>query len=367
MPPAASCEAPAHAPPPRWWHDVLAGTAAGAAGCVIGHPLDTIKARMQAQATQRGSPRRLLSGGFLALFDGMSLPLAAKGAEQALVFSANAAAYGMLRPHGDTIDDGADSAARALAGGIAGVTMAVALNPIKYVKVQLQVFKHGDSMEALTRASAEPHSGTSQGAHARARASNESTRARASRAPATAERARVLAASLSSPLRCTAHAWRARGLRELYRGVTPGAIGDGISYGVRFLVYARAEEALRRALGGGTDPREDGRLLRMAAQGGAGWAAGTANWLVSYPLDTVACNMQAQAARVELARARGAVGAHAPELDASASAALSRILREGGGTRALWRGLTPALLRAGPTNGAIFVVYELAMEALAAL
>ena len=151
----------------------------------------------------------------------------------------------------------------------------------------------------------------------------------------------------------------------VYRGVAPAALGDGVSYAVRFATYARAEGALYALLvpGAAADEGIGGHeahpAARLAAQCGAGAIAGVANWLVSYPLDTLAAQMMAQAARADTGTAAAR--------DASSTAALRRVLREGGGQAALWRGLTPALLRAAPTNGLIFLTYEVCMQWLAAV
>ena len=105
-------------------------------------------------------PRTLLSqGGVRALYAGLAFPLAAKGAEQALAFGVNAGALAALRgAHAPWLGEGA---AQFAAGAAAGVTVAVAMHPVRLVKTQLQIFKFSDGKAwmALT-GSPSPHSDT---------------------------------------------------------------------------------------------------------------------------------------------------------------------------------------------------------------
>ena len=79
--------------------DFIAGTIAGCAGQIVGHPLDSIKTRLQSEAllTSSSGQRRQTSayrcarsiyseGGIRAFFRGLSLPLLSKGFEQSVAF-----------------------------------------------------------------------------------------------------------------------------------------------------------------------------------------------------------------------------------------------------------------------------------------
>jgi len=126
-----------------FWDDFCAGGAAGCASVVVGHPLDTIKVRMQTTNT---------AGPFnLALFRGMIAPLSAATFINATVFGS----YGLAsRLYDDyfvetsprtIIDNDAtttshDSVAKAvLCGSFAGAVQCTLICPMELVKCRLQL------------------------------------------------------------------------------------------------------------------------------------------------------------------------------------------------------------------------------------
>eukprot|EP01129_Flabellula_baltica_P013351 TRINITY_DN6174_c0_g1_i2.p1 TRINITY_DN6174_c0_g1~~TRINITY_DN6174_c0_g1_i2.p1 ORF type:complete len:113 (-),score=16.10 TRINITY_DN6174_c0_g1_i2:24-362(-) len=77
--------------------DILAGTAGGIAQVVIGHPLDTLKVRLQTQPYKNGKPqyfdgmldcvvKTLKKEGFRGLYKGAASPLAGAMLHNANVF-----------------------------------------------------------------------------------------------------------------------------------------------------------------------------------------------------------------------------------------------------------------------------------------
>ena len=61
-------------PPPPWWLDFAGGVVGGCAGVVIGHPLDTIKLRLQAGqfgSSTQAFKQTVRAEGAAGLFKGM--------------------------------------------------------------------------------------------------------------------------------------------------------------------------------------------------------------------------------------------------------------------------------------------------------
>lgn len=228
------------------WDEALAGGVGGACGVLLGHPLDTLKARLQqpasfihpagpSRALWRGLAAPLLTASSRACLASLST-LTNAPPENALCFhaySASASALASAAP--------ADSDAHALwrvyvCGCVAGVATTLLVVPVDLVKLQQQ---------------------TATGAAA----------------PGTLQ----LAASIV----------RREGLRGLYRGTGVTLIRDVPSSGVYFAVY----EWLVRSL-----PQTAG-LGDKEATFVAGGFAGVASWGCIYPLDVCKSRLQAQPGR----------------------------------------------------------------------
>ena len=81
----------------------------------------------------------------------------------------------------------------------------------------------------------------------------------------------------------------------------------------------------------------------------AGGLAGTAYWVVMYPLDVIKSKLQTQSYRQP---SRGIIEC-------------SRFVLQKEGMKGLYCGLFPCLLRSFPANAASFVAYELALQTIA--
>ena len=103
------------------WHSVAMGTFSGVTCVVVGHPLDTIKVRMQTGAT---GPI------FRGLFRGLVPPLLAVTPSWIGVFLAYGAALKVVGSN--------DLGSVALAGGISGLAYSVVMCPFELVKVNAQ-------------------------------------------------------------------------------------------------------------------------------------------------------------------------------------------------------------------------------------
>ena len=178
----------------------------------------------------------------------------------------------------------ASDLAHLVAGTVSGVATALALHPLDTLKVRLQV------QDGRTAGGAVRYAGL---LHA----------------------ARTIVAE--------------EGVRGLYRGAAPGALGSGASWGAYFALYEAARARARAAAGaGGGEPS-------LAANLWASWEAGSLTCLLTNPLWLVKTRLQLQGGG-------GAGAAPAAGAYRGMAHALASIAREEG-VRGLYRGLVPAL------------------------
>lgn len=222
--------------------DFVAGSIAGCAGQLVGHPLDSIKTRLQSETLTHQGWTSMLScaralyaeGGSRAFFRGLSLPLVSKSIEQCVAFGIHGASDRALGQMGL-----AEGSLRTGAAGVAaGTTTALLLTPVYLVKVQLQVTSRDG------------------------------------------------AKGLAGPLDAVSRTVSRLGFAGLYTGATPIFLGTGIGYAFRFVAYQRATDALEESMGFG----------RTAAAIVGGGLAGMATWASHYPLDLIASRMEASVA-----------------------------------------------------------------------
>lgn len=287
--------------------DFIAGTIAGCAGQIVGHPLDSIKTRLQSEAlltsTSSSGQRRQTSayrcarsiyseGGIRSFFRGLSLPLLSKGFEQSVAFGIKNAVDELLRD--SKVLEGNAVLRTGLSGAAAGATTATLLTPVYLVKVGLQVTsKHGRD-------------------------------------------------GLAGPMAVIRSTYSKMGVAGLYTGAVPILIGTSIGYACRFVTYEQATEAMQTELG----------LGRTGACIVGGGLAGMATWASHYPLDLVSSRMEAS---VALGAKRRTMTGHFRQIYAES------------GVRGFYRGLGPCLLRAFPVNAAIFVMHDFVRSKFAAI
>lgn len=314
------------------YRQFLAGSVAGCTGQIVGHPLDTIKVRLQtgsgggagvtssssgganATSARQAASQLYAEGGrsCRAFFRGLSLPLLTKSLEQCLAFGVRGAADNLLRS-GSRKDsrwrrlcpDPASPLGAGLSGAAAGAATAALLAPVYLIKVQLQ---------------ATPPPSSSPGA----------------------------AGALAGPLAAARATVRRRGLRGLYTGALPLFLGTTVGYACRFATYDRAVGWMEREGGAG----------RVAATIVGGGIAGMVTWASHYPLDLVTARMEAD---VVLSREGGRIGRGKGRCRMGMLDHFGDIYRTQG-LRGYFRGIGPCLLRAFPVNAAIFLTYEFCME-----
>ncbi|KAM7289091.1 mitochondrial basic amino acids transporter [Ixodes scapularis] len=131
----------------------------------------------------------------------------------------------------------------------------------------------------------------------------------------------------SGPLDCLRQLLRAEGCRGVFRGLGSTVLRDAPAFGVYFASY---EQLVRRGTGG---------PVHLMAAGGL---AGVLSWMVSYPCDVVKSRLQVD----------GMTGPR--RYSGFWDCAVKSYRNEGAGV--FTRGLNSTLLRAFPTNAAIFTV-----------
>ncbi|DBB06434.1 TPA: hypothetical protein ACH3X1_011992 [Trebouxia sp. C0004] len=127
--------------------DLTAGTFAGAASLVVGHPFDTIKVKLQSQprplpgyqpqyASAMDAVRKTMAeGGVHSLFRGMGAPFATVAFYNAILFAARGQMESMLaHPDGSSLSV-SDQALAGLGAGTAGALIAC---PTELIKCRLQ-------------------------------------------------------------------------------------------------------------------------------------------------------------------------------------------------------------------------------------
>lgn len=269
-----------------------------------GHPLDTIKVRLQTQPyTPDGKPTQykgtydcakkiITKEGFLGLYKGMATPIVGVAPMYAICFFSFTMGKKLQQS-----EEGQDFTSKQLffAGALAGLSTTVILAPGERVKCLLQV------------QNANP---TSSGP------------------------------KYAGPADCFKQLYRQGGIRNVYVGTVATACRDIPSSGVYFMVY----EYFQRILLPEGKTREDLSASRTLFAGGM---AGLLNWIVAIPSDVLKSRQQT-----------------APPGKYSGFLDVLRQTLANDGIKGLYKGAAPVLLRAFPANAACFFGYECAMKFL---
>lgn len=285
---------------PKQPTSILKGTLSGGFGgmCLVavGHPLDTIKVRLQTMTVVPGQPppytgmldcarKTIVRDGPLGLYRGMAAPLIGVTPMYALCFFG----YGLGQKLQRTSADEQLSLFKIWnAGCLSGVFSTAIMVPLERVKCILQV--------------------------------------------QTPENRKY-----NGLADCARGILKEEGIKGLYRGTAATALRDVPGSGAYFVAY----EFFKRKL---TTP---GEPLNPAATLFAGGMAGVANWLVALPADVAKSRLQTSPAGTY----RGLAHCFS-----------DLIAKEGYG--ALYKGITPVLVRAFPANAACFLGVEVSLKFL---
>ncbi|XP_076468851.1 mitochondrial carnitine/acylcarnitine carrier protein-like [Babylonia areolata] len=284
--------------------DFVAGGIGGVCCVVAGHPLDTIKVRLQTMPKPVAGQKPLYSGtfdcarqtvvheGVRGLYKGMSAPLAAVAPMFAICFFG----YGVGRRLQQTHPEEELTYAGVFkAGMLAGVFTTVILAPGERIKCLLQI----------------------------------------------QQAAEVKDRKYSGMVDCARQLYREGGVRSVYRGSAATLLRDVPASGMYFMSYEWLQHVLRPA----GQSQEELSISRTLFAGGM---AGVFNWTVAIPPDVLKSRLQT----APQGKYPNGIRDVAREL-----------LREDG-ILALYRGVTPIMLRAFPASAATFVGYELTIKLL---
>jgi len=291
---------------PSFFKDFVAGGFGGSCLVVTGHPLDTIKVRLQTMAKPAAGEKPLYTGtfdcarqtvvkeGFKGLYKGMAAPLVGVTPMFAVCFLGNSIGKRMQQ---SSPEQELTVVQLFNAGMLAGVFTTGIMAPGERIKCLLQI-----------------------------------------------QAASAGTPKYAGPLDCARQLFREGGIRSIYKGTCATLLRDVPASGMYFGSY----EVIQRLLTPAGQSRSDIGPLRTVAAGGI---AGMLNWAVAIAPDVLKSRLQTAPA-----------GTY-PHGIRSVFAELMRTE----GPSALFRGLTPVMLRAFPANAACFLGYEVALKGLNAV
>ncbi|KAL0267337.1 UNVERIFIED_CONTAM: hypothetical protein PYX00_009631 [Menopon gallinae] len=248
----------------------------GCAGIIVGHPLDTVKVRLQTQDNRKPIYRGTLhcfmsvirNESVVGLYKGLSSPMVGVAAINAIVFGM----YGYIQRR---MSDPTSLSSIFIAGAAAGVVQSFICSPMELVKSHLQI--HTDR-------------------------------------------------ALQSPVKCLSRIYKKDGYRGVFKGLNITIVREGIGFGVYFAVY----EWMTRG-----DKEKVSTFLMLMAGG----TSGALSWLSVYPLDVVKSRIQVDGKKL-----------YKNSFDCFFKTARQE------GVVCLFRGLSPTLVRAFPTNATTWTV-----------
>jgi solute carrier family 25 carnitine/acylcarnitine transporter 20/29 len=300
---------------------LTAGTFAGVAQLLVGHPFDTIKVKLQSQpAPLPGQPPKysgaidavkqtLAAEGPKGLYKGMGAPLATVAVFNAVLFTARGQMEALLR---DAPGAHLSVGQQMVAGAGAGVACSMVACPTELVKCRLQAQSAlATAVEVPVLAGVGAVGGTA-------------------------------AVQYRGPLDVARHVIRSEGgMLGLYKGLTPTLMREVPGNAAMFGAY----EAVKQYLAGGKDTSSLGRGSQLFAGG----VAGAMFWMSVYPTDVIKSVIQIDDHRN-------------PKYKGTMDAFRKVFASEG--VKGLYRGFGPAMARSVPANAACFLAYELVRESL---
>jgi solute carrier family 25 (mitochondrial carnitine/acylcarnitine transporter), member 20/29 len=287
--------------------DLGAGTFGGIMQVIAGHPLDTVKVRLQTQergAERYGGVRDCIrqiwrKEGATGFFKGMSSPLAGMACLNAVLFCTYAQTSRLFAGEERR---SLTLAEQTMSGGIAGFAQCIIVSPTELVKARLQV-------QASRRGAAD--------------------------------------VMYNGPLDCVRKTVQRQGVRGLFVGMSGTIYREIPAYAALFGAYETFKGMLLPAdfvVG------DEGKYpFRLMLAGGLG---GVACWTISYPQDVVLNRLRVQPTDRPFKFRRN------PYLFDGGFFDCARRLVQREGLAGLWKGYTPCALRAFPANAASFLGYE---------
>ncbi|XP_053305015.1 solute carrier family 25 member 45 [Spea bombifrons] len=284
--------------------EFIAGWISGALGLVIGHPIDTVKVRLQTQSRYHGILDCILKTyrkeTIFGFFKGMSFPVVTVAVSNSLMFGSYSNA--LLYISGTNYKDWKNPPENlhiTVAGCFAGIVQVFFTAPVDLIKVRLQ---------------------------------NQTESFKSNMKPA------YVNTLYKGPAHCAARIFNEEGISGLYRGSVALALRDVPSVGLYFLTY----EVLCKWM---TNDEEVPGVWGMLVAGGC---AGTVGWAAANPMDVIKSRLQMDG--IQGVKYRGLL-----------DCLIKSFQQEG--ARVLLKGLTINSIRAFPVNAVTFVSYEMLLQA----
>lgn len=283
----------------------LAGGFGGVCLVAAGHPLDTIKVRLQTMPKPAPGEQPLFRGtwdcavktvkreGFLGLYKGMAAPIAGVTPMYAVCFLGFSVGKTLQQK---TPDQQLTLPQLFKAGMLSGVFTTFIMAPGERIKCLLQI------QQAASGTAATKYAG---------------------------------------PIDCAKQLYKEGGIRSIYRGTAATLLRDVPASGMYFMTY----EWLQRVMTPAGKSRSDLSIPQTLFAGGM---AGIFNWMVAIPPDVLKSRLQTAPTGTYPNGVRD----------------VFRQLMKEEGVLALYKGATPVMLRAFPANAACFLGFELAMKFL---
>jgi solute carrier family 25 carnitine/acylcarnitine transporter 20/29 len=324
-----------------FFHDFIAGGVAGSASVIVGHPLDTLKVRMQT-STGGSSILSLATsyGGISSLFRGMAAPLSTACVINAIIFSSYGWSSRMFDQYigEDALSSSAlatpaihDSSFKAFTcGSFAGLLQALVICPQEHVKCRIQIQHGRGSPDNLYK----------------------------------------------GPFQAALSIKRQHGLAGLYRGWCITCWREVPAFGAYFAFYDIFKDRINSYF---ADRESRQQLMETTNSIGvvstsfspdvppaiahhghtwlssalAGGTTGALTWAMVYPFDVIKTQIQTMPLAEDASKRR--------------ILAVAQSIIQQYGWQHLFRGLSITCLRAFPVNGIIFPVYEYTLMHICAL
>lgn len=283
----------------------LSGGFGGICTVLAGHPLDTIKVRLQTMPVPAAGQKPQYAGtldcakqtiareGFRGLYKGMSAPMTGV----APIFAMSFFGFGLgKRLQQTSPDEELNNTQLFAAGAFSGIFTTTVMAPGERIKCLLQIQQGGTGPQKY-----------------------------------------------NGMVDCAKQLYAEGGIRSIYKGAFATLLRDVPASGMYFLTYEYVKKAMAPKEGETQDPSK--RLLVTIFAGGM---AGIANWAIGMPADVLKSRLQT-----------------APEgTYKNGIRDVFRELMKNEGPLALYKGVTPVMLRAFPANAACFIGFEIFMNFL---
>lgn len=151
------------------------------------------------------------------------------------------------------------------------------------------------------------------------------------------------------PIDCAVKIVQANGIKGLFRGMSATIYREIPGYGGQFFVY----ESLKRAMT--VEGEKDLGAVPLILAGGI---AGIAGWVISYPMDYIKSQIQAEPYHIKTPYPKNKY------LFDGGFFSCWKLTVQQHGYKALWRGFGPCAARAFPANAAGFMAYETALKVI---